>query len=97
MAEETANLEGQDQVNNNNFLFEDAAIGDHQNDLGGDTRGGNDNEESDNKNFDDANNSRRSRANDIRHFFIPVAYNFANRQEVAQAKVSFSTQTVRIT
>jgi hypothetical protein len=34
MVEETANLEGQDQVNNNNTSFEDAAIGDHQNDIG---------------------------------------------------------------
>jgi hypothetical protein len=85
MMEETANLEGQDQVNNNNFSFEDAAICDHQIDLGGDIRGGDADEESDNKIFDAANNMRSSLANDIRNFFIPVADNFANREEASKA------------
>jgi hypothetical protein len=85
MMEETANLEGQDQVNNNDFSFEDAAICDHQIDHGGDIRGGNADEESDNKIFDAANNMRSSLANDIRNFFIPVADNFANREEASKA------------
>jgi hypothetical protein len=39
---------------------------------------------------DYANNSRRLLAKDIRNFFIPVADNFANREEAAQAVQHFN-------
>jgi hypothetical protein len=83
MVEETDNSEEQHLFHSNHSSFEDDANGDYQNDIVGD-------EESAMQISDYANNSRRLLAKDIRNFFIPVADNFANREEAAQAVQLFN-------
>jgi hypothetical protein len=83
MVEETENSEGQHLFHSNHSSFEDDANGDHQNYLGGDTRGADNDEESDKKICDDT-SSCKTLAKDIRNFFIPVADNFEDGEESAK-------------
>jgi hypothetical protein len=90
MVEEMDHSEGQDLFNINNSSFDGDGNSDHQNDLGGDTLGGGGDEEESAMKISDTANSRRLLAKDIRNFLIPVADNFANREEAAKAVQLFN-------